>query len=78
VAYTTAQVELERFERATSKQVEALLTAAQSGYREGERSIVELLDAQRTVIEVEERRLTLLLQAKQAEARVRAAAGVLE
>ncbi|MCG8421004.1 MAG: TolC family protein [Proteobacteria bacterium] len=75
--YTTARQELARFEAATSDQVDALLRAAQSGYREGQRSIVELLDAQRAQTDVAERRLSLLGAAKQAEARLRAAAGEL-
>jgi outer membrane protein, heavy metal efflux system len=73
--FRTARHELERFEAQTTEQVEALLTAAQSGYREGERSIVELLDAQRAQTDVAERRLRLLGTAKHAEARLRAAAG---
>lgn len=76
--FRTARQELDRFESRTSEQVEVLLTAAQSGYREGERSIVELLDAQRARTDVAERRLDLLGTAKRAEARLRAAAGDFE
>ncbi len=76
--FRTAREELERFESETSGQVEALLSAAQSGYREGERSIVDLLDAQSAQTEVAERRLSLLGTAKHAEARLRAAAGDLQ
>ena len=75
--YETARAELERFDRATARDVEGLLTAAQSGYTEGERTIVELLDAQRARTAVAERRLELLLNAKRAELRVRAAGGML-
>jgi cobalt-zinc-cadmium efflux system outer membrane protein len=78
VRFRAARQELERFEAQTAGQVEALLAAAQSGYREGARSIVELLDAQRAQTEVAERRLTLLGTAKRAEARLRAAAGDLQ
>jgi outer membrane protein TolC len=76
--FRTARQELTRFESQTSGQVEALLAAAQSGYREGQRSIVELLDAQRAQTDVAERRLGLLGTAKRAEARLRAAAGDLQ
>lgn len=76
--FRAARDELARFEAQTSGQVGALLGAAQSGYREGERSILELLDAQRAQTEVAERRLTLLGAAKRAEARLRAAAGELQ
>lgn len=77
-SFRTARAELARFESRTSGQIEALLAAAQSGYREGERSIVELLDAQRAQTEVSERRLDLLGTAKRAESRLRAAAGDLQ
>lgn len=76
--FRTARAELTRFESQTSGQIEALLAAAQSGYREGERTIVELLDAQRAQTDVAERRLSLLGTAKRAEARLRAAAGDLQ
>ncbi|MFK7999739.1 MAG: TolC family protein [Polyangiales bacterium] len=76
--YQTARDELSRFETATQDMVETLLRAAQSGYREGERTILELLDAQRTQIEVNERRLALLWAAKHAETRLRAAVGDLQ
>ncbi|WP_428269592.1 TolC family protein [Haliangium sp.] len=78
VSFRAARQELERFDARTAGQVEALLAAAKSGYREGERSIVELLDAQRAQTEVVERRLSLLRTAKRAEARLRAAAGELQ
>jgi cobalt-zinc-cadmium efflux system outer membrane protein len=75
VTFRTAREELSRFEAQTSSQVEMLLAAAQSGYREGERTIVELLDAQRAQADVAERRLGLLAMAKRAEVRLRAATG---
>ena len=75
--YAAAVRELGRFDAATSAQVEALHSAAESGYREGERTIVELLDAQRARTRVAERRLDLLVLAKRAEARLRAAGGEL-
>ncbi|MFZ9887639.1 MAG: TolC family protein [Myxococcota bacterium] len=73
--YLVARRELARFESHTSGRVEALLASARSGYREGERSIVDLLDAQKVQTEVAERRLALLAKAKSAEARLRAAVG---
>ncbi|MFT5358032.1 MAG: cobalt-zinc-cadmium efflux system outer membrane protein [Polyangiales bacterium] len=73
--YRTAREELTRFEAVTQDVLGTLLRAAQSGYREGERTILELLDAQRTQIEVNERRLALLWAAKHAETRLRAAVG---
>ncbi|WP_152629766.1 TolC family protein [Haliangium ochraceum] len=76
-AYEAARAELARFEGATAEPVALLLRAAESGYREGERSIVELLDAQRARTEVEERRLALWIAAKRAQAHARAAGGVL-
>lgn len=78
VTFRMARAELLSFEARTSGQIEALLAAAQSGYREGERTVVELLDAQRAQTEIDERRLTLLGTAKRAEARLRAAAGDLQ
>jgi len=78
VLYRAAREELARFEADTAGQVDALLRAAQSGYREGERSIVELLDAQRVQTEVGQRRLSLLAKAKRAEAKLRAAKGELQ
>jgi cobalt-zinc-cadmium efflux system outer membrane protein len=78
LALRTARAELERFERETEDKLEVLLLAAQSGYREGQRSIVELLDAQRARTEVAEQRLVLLGRAKRAEATLRAATGALK
>lgn len=76
--YRTARRELARFDAGTARQVETLLVAARSGYREGERSILELLDAQHAETQVAERRLGLLGAAKRAEARLRAATGDLK
>jgi cobalt-zinc-cadmium efflux system outer membrane protein len=77
-SFRAAHQALSRFESLTSGQIEALLAAAQRGYREGERTILELLDAQRAQTEVAQRRLSLLGAAKRAEARLRAAAGELQ
>lgn len=76
--FRAAHNELVRFDAQTSVEIDQLLIAAQSGYREGERTLVELLDAQRAQIDVAERRLSLLGTAKRAEARLRAAAGDLQ
>ncbi len=75
--FENAQDELERFDQATSEPVEQLLRAARSGYSEGERTIVELLDAQRARTEVALRKLHLIASAKRAEVLLRSAAGQL-
>jgi cobalt-zinc-cadmium efflux system outer membrane protein len=77
-ALGAALAELARFERETGERVERLLRAAESGYREGQRSVVELLDAERARAAVEGRRLDLALSARQAEIAARAARGELE
>jgi len=76
--FEMASAELSRFESHTSSQVQQLLRSAQSGYREGERSIVELLDAQNAEFEIRARRLTLRGMAKRAELQLRAAAGAFQ
>lgn len=73
-----ATAELATFTLATKAKVELLLRAAQSGYREGELSVVELVDAQRTQVEVDRRALVLAWTAKQAEVALRAAQGEFE
>lgn len=73
-----AREELTRFESATSQTVERLQRGAEAGYREGHRTLVELLDAQRAGFEVSRRRLDLALAAKRAELAVRAATGEFE
>lgn len=70
-----ATSELARFEQATTERIELLVRAADSGYREGQRSIVELIDAQRARAEIAERRLELMSAAKHAEVALRAARG---
>jgi cobalt-zinc-cadmium efflux system outer membrane protein len=62
-----ARKEALRFAETTVNQSEVLERAAQSGYREGALSIVELLDAQKTRTELEIRQLALALAVKQAE-----------
>jgi cobalt-zinc-cadmium efflux system outer membrane protein len=78
IEFESARDELERFLGATSAPVEELLRAAQGGYREGERTIVELVDAQRARTEVELRRLSLLTTVKRGEVRLRSAQGELK
>lgn len=73
-----ASAELARFDEATGDRVERLVRAAESGYREGQRSVVELLDAQRALERVALRRLELALAGKRAELAVRAAGGEFE
>jgi outer membrane protein TolC len=70
--------ELERFEAATKPRVERLLRASESGYREGHRSIVELVDAERARTTVELRYLELQLAARRAEIALRARRGEFE
>ena len=63
----TARSEALRFAETTANQSDVLARAAQSGYREGTLSIVELLDAQSTRTELELRQLDLSLAVKEAE-----------
>jgi cobalt-zinc-cadmium efflux system outer membrane protein len=77
-ALALAQGELARFEEATGARLETLERAAESGYREGVRSVVELVDAQRARTNVELRQLELALAAKRAEVELRAARGEFE
>lgn len=75
---TSARQELARFVGATGERVDILEKAVQSGYREGDRSVLELVDAERARIEVERRRLELQLLAKKSELELRAARGEFE
>jgi len=69
------QAELQRFGSATRERVELLGRAVQQGYLEGRRTLIELLDAQRTRTAVAYRELELALAARQAELSLRAARG---
>ena len=62
----------------TAERVERLVRSVQSAYREGERSVLELLDVERTRASVALRRLELALRAKRAELALRAARGEFE
>lgn len=64
---TALLAERARFEAETAPQVERLARAATSGYRGGERTVVELLDARRAATDVAERRIALALAARLAE-----------
>jgi len=68
-----ARAEQLRFELATRERVTELERAADTAYREGRQTIVELLDAQRMRTAIEDRKLALKLAAKRAELDMRAA-----
>ena len=72
---TAARLEVQRFAETTGERIERLERAAQSGYREGELSLVELLDVRRTRTQLELRQLELSLALKEAEVALRAARG---
>lgn len=74
----TSRDELKRFADATGDRLERLERGATSGYREGRRSILELLDARQLRTSVAIRRLELAFSAKQAELALRAARGEFE
>jgi cobalt-zinc-cadmium efflux system outer membrane protein len=73
VSLERARLERARFEQATRDRISSLERAADSAYREGRQTIIELLDAQRMRTAIEERALALRLQAKRAELDLRAA-----
>lgn len=73
-----ARTEATRFAEATAERVSRLQRAVESGYREGQRSLVELLDAGRARTAVEARALELALMIKEAEIALRAARGEFE
>ena len=58
--------------------MERIQRAAESGYREGKGSVLQLLDARRARTAVELRRLELSLSVKQAEVALRASRGDFE
>ncbi len=64
-----------RFEASVAEPAEVLARAAASGYREGERSVLELLDAQRALADARERGIELDLAARGAELALRRASG---
>ncbi len=74
---TTAQAELDRHEAMTNGPLQVLLQASERGYHEGERTVLERLDAEEIWASINLQRLALQLAAKRAEAALRAATGVL-
>lgn len=75
---TALLAERERFASVTGESTEVLLRAATSGYREGERTLVELLDARRASVETSERGLQLEMAARLAHIALRRATGELQ
>ncbi|MEQ8276364.1 MAG: TolC family protein [Deltaproteobacteria bacterium] len=78
LAFATARDESVRFTKATVARVERLERATETGYREGQRTVVELIDARRVRTEVALRALDLALAAKTAHVELRAARGEFE
>lgn len=70
-----ARTELQRLEGAVRPHLDALSRAVSAGYLEGERTLVELVDAQSALAEVDARRLELGVEAKRAEIELRLATG---
>jgi hypothetical protein len=75
---TAARAELARLRAETGARVERLERAAASAYREGELSLVELIDAGRARAAVARRLLALARGARRADIALRAARGELE
>ena len=73
-----SRAELQRFDSAVGDRLSQLHRAALASYREGSRGLAELIDAQRTGIAIEERRLSLRWAMQQALLALRAASGELE
>lgn len=73
-----ARAELARLQAQTGARVERLQRAAASAYREGELSLVELIDAGRARANVARRLLALARAARRADIALRAARGELE
>ncbi len=69
--------ERERFRRATTEPSALLMRAAASGFRGGERNLVELLDAQRALFDVADRQIGLDLSTRLADIALRRATGSL-
>jgi len=76
--YARTMAEAERFDAAIRGQGDRLLRAAESAYREGRTTIIELVDAHASHARIEGRRLALALAAKRAEIALRAARGHFE
>ncbi len=78
LVFVATRAEAKRFREATEARVERLERSVTSGYREGQRTVVELIDARRARTEVALRALELDLIAKTAEVDLRAAKGAFE
>ncbi|MSP92980.1 MAG: TolC family protein [Myxococcales bacterium] len=74
----TAVAELRHHDAATSAQVQRLVAAAQSGYRDGQRALVDVIDAHRVQVDTELRHLELAWRARRAWVALRAATGAFE
>lgn len=74
---SAARAERARLDAAVAPHLETLGRATTAGYREGQRTLLELVDAQAALAEVEARRLELALEAKRAEVALRIATGEL-
>ncbi|MEM1413430.1 MAG: TolC family protein [Myxococcota bacterium] len=70
-----ARAERDLFAAAADPHADVLLRAAAAGYREGERSLVELLDARRAALEVAHRKLALDVATRLADIELRRATG---
>lgn len=66
-----------RFESQTGALVDVVVRAASSGFAGGERTLVELIDAQRAAVDVRRRRLELDLAVRLADVGLRRATGAL-
>ncbi len=77
-AVRTARQEALLFDEDIHDRAQRLERAAESGYREGERTLTELLDAHRARTTVDIRRLELALSVKRAEVALRATTGEFE
>ncbi len=73
--HEAARLELARFHSATGAHAGVLVQAARSGYREGARTVIELLDAERMYAQVAQAELSIVARGKQAELRLRMATG---
>ncbi len=76
--FQAISMEAKRFEMNTREKIVALERAVESGYREGRRTIVELLDARKARAVVDLRFLELNLLAQKAHVALRAAKGEFE
>jgi cobalt-zinc-cadmium efflux system outer membrane protein len=73
-----ARRELASFSEGTGDRLQRLGRASEAGYREGTRSVTDLLDAERARAEVEHQRLELIVEVKRAELALRVARGDFE